>query len=301
MIGLWMAAVWQQMGAPARVHLVELGPGRGTLMADALRALKVMPALLAAASVHLVEISPALRARQREKLRNVAPPLFWNTGFEEVPAGPAIVIANEFFDALPVHQAVKTPRGWCERCVGVAGDKLVFTHAPQPVANIDARLPSTADAVDGAIFEWRDDGLAAALGRRVAQHGGAGLVIDYGHIHSAVGDTLQAIGRHAFADPLATPGEVDLTAHVDFEALTRTARSAGAASFGPITQGDLLQRLGIAARAAMLKEKAAPDAAARIDAALARLTGGGRTDMGALFKAVALAHPTLGTPPGFET
>jgi len=301
LIGAWVAAVWRQMGRPARVRIVELGPGRGTLMSDALRAMKAMPGLGAAASVHLVEISPALQHRQRETLRGVAQPLSWHAALDTVPEGPAIVVANEFFDALPVNQAVKSARGWCERRVGLDSGRLVFTQAAEPLAGLDARLPSSArDAPTGAIFEWRDDEAALALGLRLAQQGGAALVVDYGHAHSAVGDTLQAVGRHAFADPLATPGELDLTAHVDFEALMRAAAAAGAAAFGPITQADLLHRLGIAARAARLKAQAAPAIAAEIDAALARLTGTGRTDMGALFKAVALADPALGIPPAFE-
>jgi SAM-dependent MidA family methyltransferase len=300
LVGAWAAAVWRQMGAPKGVRLVELGPGRGTLMSDALRATKVMPGFLEAASVHLVEISPSLQAKQQQTLRDAAAPLSWHGSVDGVPGGPAIVIANEFFDALPVHQAVKTARGWCERRVGIDHDKLVFMLG-KPVAGLDARLPVSArNAPDGAIFEWRDDDAATALARRLTRDGGAALVIDYGHTTSAVGDTLQALGRHAFADPLAAPGELDLTAHVDFEALMRAAASAGAATFGPITQGELLQRLGISERARKLKEKAAPEAAARIDEALARLTGSGRTEMGALFKAFALAHPSLGAPPAFE-
>ena len=301
LIGVWMAAVWQQMGRPACVRVVELGPGRGTLMSDALRAAKVLPGFLDAASVHLVEISPALMAKQRETLRGVAPPVAWHASLDEVPAGPAIVIANEFFDALPVHQAVKTPRGWCERRVGLDGDRLVFMPAPEPLATIEARLPASARAAaEGAIFEWRDDDVARALGARLARDGGAALVIDYGHVATAVGDTLQALGRHAFADPLATPGELDLTAHVDFEALMRAVMAAGAAAFGPIGQRELLERLGIAARAAKLKAKAQSDVAAQIDAAAARLTGSSRTEMGSLFKAAAFAHRSLGAPPAFE-
>ena len=299
LIGVWIAAVWQHMGAPAPVHIVELGPGRGTLMSDALRVLKVMPDLLAAARVHLIEISPALKAKQQETLRGAAAPVAWHAALDEVPQGPAIVVANEFFDALPVHQAVKTAAGWRERCVGLDAGKLIFTPG-EPVAGLDGRLPAAAgNAPEGAIVEWRDDDAAIALGQRLVRDGGAALVIDYGHATSAIGDTLQALGRHAFADPLATPGELDLTAHVDFAALIRAATSAGAAAFGPITQGELLHRLGIDARAAKLKEKASPDAAARIDVALARLTGTGATEMGALFKAVAFAHPALGAPAAF--
>jgi SAM-dependent MidA family methyltransferase len=301
LIGAWTAAVWQQMGAPKGVRLVELGPGRGTLMSDALRAAKAMPGFVDTAHVHFVETSPTLQATQRETLRGVAPPVSWHAALEEVPAGPAIVLANEFFDALPVHQAVKTARGWCERCVGIEGGKLVFRSAPEPLADFDARLPRSARAADGAIFEWRDDHVAQVLGQRLSREGGAALVIDYGHAASALGDTLQALSRHAFADPLAVPGELDLTAHVDFEALMRAAAVAGAATFGPLTQAELLGRLGIAARAARLKARATPDAAAGIDAAVARLTGSGRAGMGTLFKAVAFAHPSLGRPPAFET
>jgi SAM-dependent MidA family methyltransferase len=301
LIGVWMAAVWRQMGGPPRVRLVELGPGRGTLMSDVLRALRVTPAFLDAASLHLVEISPVLKAKQQETLSGVALPVSWHASFDEVPEGPAIVIANEFFDALPVHQAVKTRRGWCERCVGLDGETLVFTHARETIPNFASRLPASArDTPEGATFEWRDDDAAAALGNRLAQQGGAALVIDYGHATSAVGDTLQALGRHSYADPLATPSEHDLTAHVDFDALMRAATSAGAATFGPLTQGELLQRLGIAARAAKLKGRASAEAAGQIDAAMARLAGSGRSDMGALFKAVALAHPALGVPPAFK-
>lgn len=300
LIGVWMAAVWEQMGKPPRARLVELGPGRGTLMSDALRAAKAMPGFLDAAQVHLVEISPALKARQEETLRSAAAPVSWHASLADVPEGPAIVVANEFFDALPVHQAIKTARGWCERRVGLNGERLVFMPAPEPLSGIEDRLPPAAPgAPQGAIFEWRDDATAQTLGARLAQQGGGALVIDYGHVRSAIGDTLQALGRHAYADPLVAPGDVDVTAHVDFAALMRAAASAGAAAFGPLTQAELLQRLGIAARADRLKANARRDAAGRIDAALARLTDAGRTGMGVLFKAVALAHPALGAPPAF--
>lgn len=300
LIGAWLAERWLAMGSLSPVNLVELGPGRGTLMADALRATRGVPGFHAAFRLQLVETNQPLRAEQQRTLGAFAPA--WHERFDDVPGGPALIVANEFFDALPVHQAVKTPGGWCERRVGIDGDKLVFTPAAEPLAGLDARLPASArEAADGAIFEWRDDGAARALGARLAQQGGAALVIDYGHVATAIGDTLQALGGHAFADPLATPGALDLTAHVDFAALMRAVVSVGAATFGPISQSELLQRLGIAARAAKLKEIAAPDIAAQIDAAVARLTGTGRTEMGTLFKAAAFAHPKLGAPPAFES
>jgi NADH dehydrogenase [ubiquinone] 1 alpha subcomplex assembly factor 7 len=302
LIGVWMAAVWRQMGAPARAHVVELGPGRGTLMQDALRAARVMAGFAEATAVHLVEISPVLRARQRETLREAGVPVHWHASFADVPPGPAIVVANEFFDALPVDQAVKAADGWHERRVGIdAQDRLAFVLAPSAIAGFERLLPARLrDVPPGAVFEWRAHDLAHALGRRLAEQGGAGLVIDYGHVESACGETLQAVARHAFADPLRTPGEADLTAHVDFEALMRAATSAGAKAFGPVAQGEFLRRLGIDARAAKLKANAPPKLAADVDSALARLTGSGRNEMGRLFKAVAFADPNIGIPPGFD-
>jgi NADH dehydrogenase [ubiquinone] 1 alpha subcomplex assembly factor 7 len=301
LIGLWMAAVWQQMGAPDNVRVIELGPGRGTMMNDALRAAKVLPAFREAAVLHLVEISPALQAVQERTLEQLPVPMYWHSALTDVPKGPAIVVANEFFDALPVQQAVKSAHGWHQRLVAIDEEgRLAFTAAPAPMAPFERLLPPNAGAAPpDAIFEWRTDTVAMELGRRLAGDGGGALVIDYGHATSAVGETLQAVGRHAYADPLSAPGRIDLTAHVDFQALARAVESMGAVSFGPIEQADFLRRLGIETRAAALKAKAAPAAAAAIDSALARLTGHGRTGMGTLFKAIAFAHPQLGRPPGF--
>jgi NADH dehydrogenase [ubiquinone] 1 alpha subcomplex assembly factor 7 len=303
LIGLWAASVWQAMGAPARVALVELGPGRGTLMADALRAARVVPGFAAALQVHLVETSPVMQRRQQETLGTFDVPLAWHRELSELREGPAVVIANEFFDALPVHQAVKTPSGWHERMIGIGPDgRLTFALHPDPIPGFAAIVPeSVAGASTGAVYEWRSGEVAAAIARRIAEHGGAALVIDYGHDESALGETLQAAGRHGFADPLANPGEVDLTAHVDFAVLARTARAAGARVHGPLSQGAFLRRLGIEARAAALRAKATPEQAAGIDAALARLTGAGREAMGELFKAMAFADPNLSALPGFDS
>ncbi len=300
LIGLWMAAVWQQMGSPKHVHIVELGPGRGTLMQDALRAMKVVPRLHEAITVHLVEISPVLRARQERALETAGVPLLWHSKFQEVAEGPTIVVANEFFDALPIHQAVKCDDSWYERRVGIADDgKLQFALALKPLPEFPAKIPPRLrNAPNGAIFEWRDAQMARALGTRVAQ-GGAALVIDYGRVQSGLGDTLQAVRAHAFADPFERPGELDLTAHVDFERVMQDARKGGAAVFDPIEQGEFLRRLGIEVRAAKLKANATPAVAAEIDAALARLIGSGPKEMGTLFKVVALAQSSLGSPPGF--
>jgi SAM-dependent MidA family methyltransferase len=303
LIGLWAAAVWQAMGAPAQVALVELGPGRGTLMADALRAARVVPAFAAALRLHLVETSPLLQRRQQEALAALGVPIAWHREFAAGPSGPLIVIANEFFDALPVHQAVKTASGWHERMVGIGPDgRLAFALHPDAMPGFAAVVPeAVANAAPGAVYEWRSGDIAADIARRVAQEGGAALVVDYGHVESALGETLQAVGRHGFADPLAAPGEVDLSAHVDFAALARTAEATGAHVHGPITQGDFLRRLGIEARAAALRANATAAQAADIDAALARLTGAGREAMGELFKAMAFADPKLGALPGFDS
>jgi NADH dehydrogenase [ubiquinone] 1 alpha subcomplex assembly factor 7 len=302
MIGLWMAAVWKQMGSPENLRIIELGPGRGTMMKDALRAANVMPEFRDAVVMHLVEISPELEVVQERTLEHLAMPMFWHPSLNDVPKGSAIIVANEFFDALPVNQAVKTEHGWHERRIEIdSADNLAFTTAPDTIPQFERLLPSAVrQASEGSIFEWRSDTVAMELGRRLAHDGGAALVIDYGHAESAIGDTLQAVGQHAYADPLNAPGSIDLTAHVDFRALAKAAEAMGASGFGPIGQSQFLRRLGIETRATKLKAKADRAASADIDAALARLIGEGRTDMGDLFKAAAFAHPSLGVLPGFD-
>jgi NADH dehydrogenase [ubiquinone] 1 alpha subcomplex assembly factor 7 len=301
LIGLWMAAVWKQMGEPENVRVIELGPGRGTMMNDSLRAAKVMPGFREAMVLHLVEISPALRAQQETTFKELPVPTSWYAALKDAPAGPAIVVANEFFDALAVNQAVKTERGWHERCIEIdAEGKLAFAVAPDPMPYFDRLLPpAVRAAAAGAIYEWRTGNEAMEMARRIANGGGAALVIDYGHAESAVGETLQAVGQHAFADPLASPGTIDLTAHVDFEALARTVEPMGVKCYGPVEQRDFLLRLGIETRSATLKARATAAQVAEIDAALMRLTGQGRTGMGSSFKVASFAHRNLGTPPGF--
>jgi SAM-dependent MidA family methyltransferase len=290
------------MGSPNGMHVIELGPGRGTMMSDALRAAKVMPAFLEAAAIHLVEISPALEAQQERTLRHLTIPLNWHRALADVPKGPAIIVANEFFDALPVGQAVRTEQGWHERLIEIdSAGNLRFTIAPEPLPHFDRLLPlGLRNSHVGAIFEWRTDTVIMELGRRLARDGGAALVIDYGHAESATGDTLQAVGQHTYANPLCAPGSIDLTAHVDFEALAGAVEAAGAVGYGPITQSQFLRHLGILTRASALKAKAAPSAAAAIDAALKRLISEGEDGMGALFKAAAFVHASLDVPPGFE-
>ena len=301
LIGLWAGSVWRQMGSPAKLLLVELGPGRGSMMQDALRAAHVMPEFRAAIEVHFIEISPLLEARQRQFTGGLGVPFNWHQELEKVPEGPTIILANEFFDVLPVHQAVMCADGWHERVVKIDEDgKLRFGIARDPAPLFEQLLPRGMRAQIGEIFEWRADQTALELGRRVKQSEGAALVIDYGHAKSATGDTLQAVGKHQYTDPLVSPGLFDLTAHVDFQALAEAAESMGARTQGPIEQGEFLRRLGIEQRAVALKASAAPSRAMEIESAVQRLTGDGGRGMGQLFKVMTFGHPKLGLMPGFE-
>ncbi|MGH6829661.1 MAG: class I SAM-dependent methyltransferase, partial [Methylocella sp.] len=298
LIGLWCIAMWRTMGEPRPLLLAELGPGRGTLMADALRAARAVPSFHSAIDLHLIETSEALRQSQREALKDLGLAIGWHKTAEELPDGPAIIVANEFFDCLPVRHFVRGPDGWHERLVGLDGEgRLCFGLAP------DAE-PGLAPAGEfGQVFEA---GVAAArlmtrLAARIAGQGGALLVIDYGYDMPGCGETLQAMKRHRFADPLRDPGEADLTAHVDFCGLSRAAGAAGARVHGPVPQGEWLARLGIHERAAKLRRYAGLRQRAAIDSAVLRLAdGSGATDMARLFKALAVSQPGL-CPPGFET
>ncbi len=302
LIGLWAAAVWHRMGSPANVRLVELGPGRATMIQDMLRAAHVMPEFRNALAVHLVETSPVLIQRQKQTLANHDVSIVWHDALSDVPDGPAIIVANEFFDAMPIHQAVKQEDGWRERVVGIdASGALAFGLGADALKFFEQTLPANVRAAPiGAIYEWRGDAQALEVGRRVVRGGGAALIIDYGHVTSDVGDTLQAVRAHRKSDPLAAPGLTDVTAHVDFQALGLAAESIGARIHGPIEQAALLRRLGIEQRAANLKKVAPPDKAAAIDAALVRLMAGGPTGMGTMFKAIGLSAPQLATLPGFD-
>lgn len=299
LIGLWCAQVWGQMGAADPVRLVELGPGRGTLMADALRAAAVMPAFLSALRVHLVETSPVLAAAQARALSEAGPPVVWHQALEAVPAGPLLLIANEFFDALPVRQMQRAESLWHERLIDwdAQSGRFRLVLSQRPV--IDDSLPDPAGMDVGTVIERRPTGeaLAAALAARLVRDGGAALVIDYGHDVSGPGETLQAVRGHSYADPLADPGEADLTAHVDFARLADAARSSGAAVYGPAPQGAFLSALGIAMRAERLTAGATPTQAEDIRAALHRLTA--PDQMGTLFKVMAITDRHLPPPPGF--
>jgi SAM-dependent MidA family methyltransferase len=293
LLGAWAAQVWADLGRPARFVLAELGPGRGTLMRDALRAGGALPGFREAAEIWLVETSPALRARQAEALGALPN---WTDAVGALPAGPLIVFANEFFDALPIRQAQRADVLWRERLVTVAADRLAFTWGPPRAdAGLEARFPRVPD---GAIVEMSPAGeaIAAHLGTRLARDGGAALVIDYG-AWDGTGDTLQALYAHASADPLADPGKADLTAHVRFRSLAAAARPA--VPHGPVTQGLFLETLGITARAqALARGRSGADLEA-IVAAHRRLTH--PEEMGNLFRVLALTGSAAPQPPGFGT
>ena len=294
LLGLWAASVWKAIGSPPLLRLIELGPGRGTMMADALRALRVLPPLFQALHIHMVEINPLLRAKQREMLQGVRH-AEWHDSIDEVPEGPSVIFANEYFDALPIHQMVRRETGWHERVVDLdKNDKLVFGAAEEPMPRFEVLLPTLVRAAPvGAVFEWRPDAEMMRIAKRVRQHEGAALIIDYGHLRSDAGDTFQAIARHSFTDPLKAPGQADLTAHVDFQALARAAEDLGARIHGPVTQGEFLKKLGIETRAVTLMTKATAEVSEDISNALKRLTGPGRGGMGQLFKVLAISDPKL--------
>lgn len=307
LLGLWAAEVWAMMGSPDSIRLVELGPGRGTLMSDALRAAQVVDGFAQALKISLVETSPVLSAAQRVALSQYESIIEWHNVIDDVPAGPAIFIANEFFDALPVRQYLSTGQQWHERLIGLDGEeRLIFGLAPDPEPMIVARSP--AQTVLEVGFAAHD--AMQEVASRLARDGGAGIIIDYGHLATGPGETLQAVKNHARSDPLEMPGEADLTAHVDFANLGRAARSAGARVFGPAKQADFLTALGIFQRAAGLKKNATAQQAIEIDKALLRLVSTGREQgagqepapaMGELFKVMGIAAGHDFTElPGFE-
>ncbi|CAH2600170.1 Class I SAM-dependent methyltransferase [Rhodovastum atsumiense] len=286
-LGLWAAVTWQAMGSPDPVILAEAGPGRGTLMADALRAIaRAVPAFRAALRLHLVETSPRLRALQAGRL----PGAVWHDRIADLPAGPLILIGNEFLDALPIRQFLRRGAGWAERWVADGAFAERPADAPEPPCP-----PATEDEVVEICEPAR--ALAAALGARLVAQGGAALFVDYGPAASMAGDSLQALRDGAPAPPLADPGTADLTAHVDFAALATLARAAGAAAQGPVPQGLFLARLGLPQRVEALARTQPPAAAAALLAGTRRLTE--PHAMGRLFKALALCHPALPSLPGF--
>jgi NADH dehydrogenase [ubiquinone] 1 alpha subcomplex assembly factor 7 len=295
LIGLWGAEAWRLMGMPAPIHWIELGPGRGTLMRDVLRVADHVPGYRQALDVRLVETSPVLTKIQQSAVRGT-----WHQRFDDVPAGPMLLVANEFFDALPIHQYEKRADGWHERRVGLdGGDRFAFVTASLPCP--ETPVPPALDGLgEGSMVEICPDGLdvAGAIAERIAVHGGAALIVDYGHTQSAPGETLQAVRRHAYHPVLADPGDADLTAHVDFAALKRAAESKGAIVLGPTPQGCFLRALGIEQRADALRRGATAAQARDVASGLRRLTD--PRAMGQLFKVMAIVHPDLAGLEGFD-
>jgi SAM-dependent MidA family methyltransferase len=294
LLGLWAAECWVRMGRPARVLLVEAGPGDGTLMSDVLRAARLAPGFLAAAELWLVETSAPLVEAQKARLAGAPLKPRWTGDLAALPAdAPLLLLANELLDCLPARQFVRTPRGWAERLVGLdAAGALAFGLSSRPV---DRLMP---EAEVGAVVEVSpaQEAFGEALGARIARDGGAALLIDYGRDHPGYGDTLQALKGHAKVEPLERPGEADLTVHADFPAVAAAARRAGAEASPILTQGDLLQRLGVRQRAEALA-RARPDRAETLSRQLERLIA--PDQMGSLFKALAIHSAGL-VPPGFE-
>lgn len=292
LVGLSLAQAWLDQGAPSSFLLVEVGPGRGTLMADVMRATKDVPGFHDAAALHLVEGSEPLRAAQRQALGAYAPE--WHGGFESVPQGPTFLIANEFFDALPVRQGERTEAGWAERTVGLRDGALCLGLTPShALSALDHRL---ADTRPGDVVEFSPVAqmLAEDIGRRIAGQGGMALIVDYGDWHS-LGDTVQAVQGHQPVGILDTPGEADLTAHVDFEAL---ALAAPCAHTRLTPQGVFLERLGITERAQALAKGLSGAALEAHVAAHRRLTH--PSEMGTLFKVMGLYPKGAAPPPGLE-
>ena len=303
LLGAWAAVQWQAMGQPDPVVLVEAGPGRGTLMADALRAAALMPGFRAALQVHLIETSPRLRIIQAAAV----PGAVWHDTLDSVPAGPILLLANEFLDALPIRQFVQRGDAWTERHVQDGtlvelplgeGSSRVGTAGPESL-HLTLSHEQKKEPGDGLVFEVNEAALAfvGAVAQRICVHGGAALFVDYGPARSAPGDSLQALRHGKPASPLDAPGEADLTAHVDFEALAVTARAAGAAVYGPRAQGLFLAGLGLFQRTGRLAERQPAAKAAALIQAAQRLAEPDR--MGRLFQALVIQHRSLPPPPGY--
>ena len=293
----WLATVRQN--ELTGVHLVEIGPGRGTLMDDMLRTLaRIEPDLRSTLPVHMVEVSPRLTAMQRERLAQSGFDITWHTSPQTLPQAPLGIIANELFDAIPARPFVKHQGNWHESAVTVTGgSQLALTLVP---ATLDPSvLPEGHEAQpDGSFFEFSParESFMADLAHRIRANGGFGLFVDYGHSKSGFGDTVQAMIGHRYASPLESPGEADVTSHVDFAALAATARSTGAWATNCVDQGEFLKRVGITERADRLA-KSSPSQRSTIETACERLIGADQ--MGKLFKVLGIAAPGIAMP-GFE-
>lgn len=298
LIGLWFADLWQRIGRPHPINLAELGPGRGTLMADLLRATASLPGFRDALRVWLVEASPVLRQEQSRHLAEATPRFVSDLG--EVPLGPLFLVANEFLDALPVRQFLRGAHDWAERLVGLdEGGRLAFVAGPESWA-ASLLVPETLrDSPPGTVAEIcpAASALVGSIAKRLTETPGAALFVDYGYFPSTPGPSLAAIRDHRPADPLDRPGSADLSAHVDFRAVAEVARSTGADVYGPVPQGQFLAALGAETRLSTLQRHAPAERREVLAAGLARLID--PAQMGSLFKAIAVLSPGLPAPAGF--
>ncbi|WP_340151795.1 SAM-dependent methyltransferase [uncultured Sneathiella sp.] len=292
LIGLWAVDVWVKLGQPGKFYILELGPGNGTLMGDALRSARLVPEFLAAAEIHLIETSARLKERQAETLDDHD--IHWHDELPDLVGAPIILIANEFFDALPIHQYSYQSGTWVERMITLRDGKFAYQLADTPVA-----ITSAPSADDNDILELclAGDRLIEQISKLIFREGGAALIIDYGATETILGDSFQAMKRHEYADPLASPGEADLTTHVRFSNLREIALSCGITVQGPIPQGRFLERLGIEARHHQLKKNAGEVQRKNLDTQLRRLISS--SEMGTLFKVMALSHNTSAATEGF--
>ena len=304
LVGIWMLAIWQQSNRPTPFHLVELGPGRGTLMSDMIRAIATDKEAAKHLHIHLVEISPTLRHEQEKALHGLSGPKFWHESLDTLPEAPLFMVGNEFFDCLPIHQWVFHKGHWHERVIGLdAEGHLRFGLGP-----VRAISSQQEAAENGAILERSpaSEAIMRTISAHLALHGGAGLFIDYGYDAPAYGDTFQAMRHHAYADPLTNPGAHDLTAHVNFDALRKQATEELAkappcpmAARPVISQGDFLLAMGLLQRAGQLGTGQSPQTQAKITQAVERLAA--PEQMGTLFKCLALMPEKISLPPAALT
>jgi NADH dehydrogenase [ubiquinone] 1 alpha subcomplex assembly factor 7 len=306
LIGVCLVDFWRRIGRPDPVVLAELGPGRGTLMADLLRAARAVPEFRRAVRLHLVEASPVLRREQQRRLAAAEPDIapHFAPSIDALPDGKLLLVANEFLDALPIRQLVRGRNGWAERLVtldesaGPGSERPVLAEGPETPALALLVPPGLRDAPSGAVVEICPvaAALAAALGERLARIPGMALFVDYGYFPSRPGATLAALRRHRAVPLLDSPGEADLSAHVDFAAFAAAAAAAGAATHGPVPQRDFLLTLGAGARLASLSRRATPAQRRALESGLTRLID--PAQMGNLFKVLALTSPDLPPPVG---
>jgi len=300
-IGLWLLQSWIDMGSPKSFNLVELGPGRGVLMADILRAARLRPEFISAAHIWLVETSGRLRHEQQKTLRiHKDAKINWADRVEDIPPAPCLMVANEFFDCLPIRQFERQHLGWHERYVGLDHkDQLSFITMPAPT-HVEHPLANNNEAKPGDIIELCQPALevTSTLTRFLLEHGGHALIIDYGNYSSSFGDSLQAVRDHQYWPVLKMPGKADITAHVDFQRLLDTALHEGASVYGPQAQGRFLDRLGLSFRIEALCRNKTQEQQDTIRAGAERIASS--SQMGELFKVLCISSPNLTPPAGFE-